>query len=72
MKTIIRECKTDGSKWTGRTPETVIRRVFGARAYFRQDNGLPTGYGQIFIDNPNTGNGWSARSVTGRVRIDTD
>lgn len=70
MKTIIRECKTNGQVWRGKTPESIIRRVFGRKAFFQQDNGLPSGYGQIFRDCGYNSNGWSASSLTGRVRID--
>ena len=76
MKTAIRELNSgrrlgrEPLVWRGSTAESIIRRVFGKNAFFHQDSGLPIGYGQVFIDNPNTGSGWSARSVTGRVRID--
>ena len=70
MKTIIRECKGPNSNvWTGKTRESIIRREWGKRAFFKQDHGLPPGFGQIFIDNGINGNGWSARAATGRVRI---
>lgn len=72
MKTKIVECKSNGQQWTGKTSESIIRRVFGRKAYFRQENGLPQGYGQIWEDLPNRGNGWSATSLTGRVKITTD
>jgi len=71
MKTTIRECKSNGHVWTGRTPDSIIRRIWGKGAFFKHDNSLPEGYGQIFEQLPNTGNGWSAASLTGRVRIAT-
>jgi hypothetical protein len=67
--TTIRECKSDGRKWTGQSADSIIRRVWGKRAFFQQDSGLPQGFGQIFESLPNTGNGWSATSLTGRVQI---
>jgi len=67
----VRELKSGEAKiWRGRTLESLIRRVWGKKAFFHQDNGLPTGYGQIFKNLPNRGNGWSATSMTGRVRVD--
>jgi len=56
--------------WRGRTLETLIRRVWGKNSFFYQDNGLPRGYGQIFKNLPNRGNGFSATSMTGRIRVD--
>ena len=56
--------------YRGRTVATLIRRVWGRDAFFHQDRGLPDGYGQIFRRLPNTGNGWSATSLSGRVRLD--
>lgn len=69
MKTKIRECKTNGRTWTGKTTMSIIRREFGRHAFFHQDNGLPLGFGQIFKNLPNTGSGWSATSLTDRVKI---
>lgn len=73
MKTIIRECTANGRAWTGQKAKSIIRREFGKNAFFCQDHGLPCGpdfrFGQIYESLPNTGNGCSATSLTGRVKI---
>jgi hypothetical protein len=65
----IRECKSNGKIWKGHRLDSLIRRVWGKKAFFKEDHGLP-GYGQIFEELPNTGSGWNATSLTGRVRVD--
>ena len=69
----ITECGGNHRTWTSRHRTTdertarrrAIRKVWGQRAGFWQDSGLPYGYGQII--EPGGQN--SSRCLTGRVWI---
>ena len=54
--------------------EKAVVKLFGKRAFFQQDNGLSSigRYGQIFRSVPNTGSGWRANSVTGRIFVSVE
>lgn len=46
-----------------------VRKLFGARAVWHQDNGLGRDYGQVFEDATSGGESFSASSRTGRARL---
>jgi hypothetical protein len=71
-KVTLIELTGERREWNGRTISGVVQRVFGRGSYFLQNNGLPSGYGQIVRDIPNTGNGWSATVLKNNVRIDSE
>lgn len=83
MHVTIQELSTNGRRWEYRPRTTLpmvealgrcITRHFGRQAFFEPDSGLPhtedRWYGQIFRSLPNTGSGWSATSLTDRVRVE--
>ena len=72
MKITLHELTGARRKWNGRTESGVIQRVYGRGAYFIQNHGLPSGYGQIVRDMLNRGNGWSATVLAGHVRINRE
>ena len=68
MKIKIYECKTNGRTWTGRTQESIIRRVWGRRASLHIDNGISHSgciYGQV-VEPCKTG---GLNCITDRVGI---
>jgi hypothetical protein len=73
----IREVFTGGGEWTTRvlaadvgeaTDRAVLKR-FGRKCFWHPDSGV-RGLGQVFEDEPNRGNWWSASARTMRARLD--
>jgi hypothetical protein len=52
----------------------AVRRAFGATHGFKQDSGLPAGYGSVIRtlsrDERGSGSTWAAEVVIGRARLD--
>ena len=80
----IHELTGDRRQWVSRHRTTdptearglAARKQFGAAHGFKQDSGLPVGYGSIIrtLSRAERGGGstWSAEIVIGRVRVDVE